>query len=122
MSSFVTVATFTNSFNAHLLKGRLEAEGIPAYIKDEHTVGVNPLYDVALGGIKLQVAEEQETEARRILAENGYVQPLPVTPVTPTKKPLHPLLSFLWHVFLFCMLLLLLYIIDEMPAIPAKAY
>jgi hypothetical protein len=73
--SLVTIATFFNSFNMHVVKGRLEHEGIPSFAKDEHTVTVNPLYGGALGGIKLQVREEDAPQAKMILAEMGYVQP-----------------------------------------------
>ncbi len=109
--SLVTVATFSNAFNMHVIKGRLETEGIPAFAKDEHTVTANAFYAGALGGIKLQVREEDATDAQRILNELGYVMPRYVPP--PEKKKWHPLLRFLLFILLFVALLGLLYIIDD---------
>jgi hypothetical protein len=35
MEELITIATFPNAVNAHLLKSRLEAEGIRCYLHDE---------------------------------------------------------------------------------------
>lgn len=110
--SLVTIATFSNAFNMNVLKGRLEAEGIPAFAKDEHTVTTNPLYGGALGGIKLQVREEDEDEARRILGEFGYVQPQ-WTPPAPVKKQKHPLVQFLIYLFWFALMLAVIYYVHD---------
>lgn len=109
--SLVTIATFSNAFNMNVMKGRLETEGIPAFAKDEHTVTTNPFYGGALGGIKLQVLEEDVTEAQRILNETGYVQPRYVP--EPEKKQWHPLLRFLVFMLLFTAILGLLFLIDD---------
>lgn len=54
---------------AYIVKGRLEDEGITCYIRDEHILSVNPLYNSALGGIKLCVQESDVESAMKILAE-----------------------------------------------------
>lgn len=64
----VTIATFNELTEAHILKGRLEAEGILCFLGDEHIVGVQPFYSVAVGGVKLKVTEGDVAEARAILA------------------------------------------------------
>ncbi|MDX5482766.1 MAG: DUF2007 domain-containing protein [Hymenobacteraceae bacterium] len=64
----VTVATFHELTEAHILKGRLEAEGILCFLGDEHIVGVQPFYSVAVGGVKLKVTEEDVMEAKAILS------------------------------------------------------
>jgi len=64
---FVTIATFNEPTEAHILKGRLEAEGIVCFLGDEHIVGAHPFYAVAVGGVKLKVAESDSEEARGIL-------------------------------------------------------
>jgi hypothetical protein len=46
---------------------RLEAEGIRAYLQDEHTVTINPIFSNAIGGIKLMVFEQQVARARELL-------------------------------------------------------
>ncbi|OKL41813.1 putative signal transducing protein [Pontibacter flavimaris] len=64
----VTIATFNELTEAHILKGRLEAEGILCFLGDEHIVGVHPFYSVAVGGVKLKVTEGDVMEAKAILA------------------------------------------------------
>lgn len=64
----ITVATFSQPTEAHILKGRLEAEGIPCFLGDEHIIAAQPLYSVAVGGVKLQVTEGDEEEARVMIA------------------------------------------------------
>ncbi|MDX5418448.1 MAG: DUF2007 domain-containing protein [Hymenobacteraceae bacterium] len=63
----VTVATFSQPTEAYILKGRLEAEGIPCFLGDEHIIAAQPLYSVAVGGVKLQVTEGDEEEAREMI-------------------------------------------------------
>ncbi|MBD1396884.1 DUF2007 domain-containing protein [Pontibacter sp. JH31] len=63
----VTVATFSQPTEAYILKGRLEAEGIPCFLGDEHIIAAQPLYSVAVGGVKLQVTEGDEQEAREMI-------------------------------------------------------
>ncbi|WP_018479737.1 putative signal transducing protein [Pontibacter roseus] len=64
----ITIATFNQPTEAHILKGRLEAEGIPCFLGDEHIIAAQPLYSVAVGGVKLRVTEGDEQEAREMLA------------------------------------------------------
>lgn len=64
----ITVATFSQPTEAHILKGRLEAEGIPCFLGDEHIIAAQPLYSVAVGGVKLQVTEGDAEEALEMLA------------------------------------------------------
>lgn len=63
----VTVATFNMPYQAHLAKSRLEAAGIPAFIRDEHLVRMLPFLSQALGEVKLQVPDVHLKEAREIL-------------------------------------------------------
>ncbi|MEJ2344832.1 MAG: DUF2007 domain-containing protein [Gammaproteobacteria bacterium] len=64
----VTVATFDNMVDAHIALGRLQAEGIPATLADENLVQTDWLYSIAVGGIKLQVADADAGRARLVLA------------------------------------------------------
>ena len=72
----VTVGSYTYPFEAHVARGRLEAEGIPAYVADEHTINMYSLYSVAMGGVRVQVPDEYAERARAILqsAEPGNLQ------------------------------------------------
>jgi predicted nucleic-acid-binding Zn-ribbon protein len=67
MSKYVTVGAYNNPLEAHLAKGRLEVEGIPAYLAHEHHVWANWVYSQALGGVKVQVTEEHAGNAAKIL-------------------------------------------------------
>lgn len=64
----VTVGTYENTADAHIALGRLKAEGIPAFLADEHLVQADWLYSIAVGGIKLQVEPRYAERAREILA------------------------------------------------------
>ncbi len=68
--NFVTVATFNLAHQAHLVKGKLESEGIPCIITDEHTITMNWFYSYALGGIKVKVLEINYQKALRILKDD----------------------------------------------------
>jgi predicted Zn-ribbon and HTH transcriptional regulator len=53
---------------AHLVRSRLEAAGLQAFLTDEHIVSVQWLYSSAVGGVKVVVPEADLEEAREILA------------------------------------------------------
>ena len=62
-----TIATFDNMPAAHIAKGRLEAEGITCWLKDENLGQTDWLYNIAVGWIKLQVEPHYAELARAIL-------------------------------------------------------
>jgi hypothetical protein len=64
----ITVARFDTMPDAHIAKGKLEAEGIPCLLLDEHLVQTDWLYAIAVGGIKLQVPEAHAERALAVLA------------------------------------------------------
>jgi len=74
--NLITLKTFDNSIDANMLRCQLELEGIQSYLKDENTITTNPLYNVALGGIKLQVFEQDFEQAKL------YLEKLESTPYT----------------------------------------
>ncbi|WP_223908677.1 putative signal transducing protein [Geobacter sp. AOG1] len=63
----VTIAVFGAPYEAEMAKADLEACGIPAFVLDQFTIGANPLYSNALGGIKLQVPASFAEEAHKII-------------------------------------------------------
>ena len=65
----VTVRTFDNSIQAHLLKSKLESEDITCYLFDENIVGLNPLYNITVGGIKLKIHKADIDRAAVIIQE-----------------------------------------------------
>lgn len=52
-----TVTTHTTAIEAHIVRCRLEHEGIPASVAFEHHVWAMWSYSAALGGVKVQVPE-----------------------------------------------------------------
>lgn len=66
--ALVTLKTFDNHIDAHLLKTKLESEGIACFIFDENIVTLNPLYNVGVHGIKLKIMESDAGRAMEILA------------------------------------------------------
>ncbi len=63
----ITIATFDTMPAAHIAKGRLEAEDIPCWLKDENLGQTDWLYNIAVGWIKLQVHPAHAEQARIIL-------------------------------------------------------
>lgn len=68
----LTVHRLHTSIDAHLLQNYLESEGIESFILDEHTVDVNPLFSNAIGGVRLQVREEDAPRAVALIEEYTY--------------------------------------------------
>ena len=61
----VTVTRVFNSLEAEMLRGCLEAEGIPATLGDAQTVQTDTLLTVALGGIRVMVPSPFADAARQ---------------------------------------------------------
>jgi hypothetical protein len=65
---WVTVARFGDALRAEAPRIRLEAEGIPTFV-DCARMGSPSMYQVATGGVKLQVPESLAADARVLLAQ-----------------------------------------------------
>ena len=71
-SSLVTVATFSYAPEMGLVRSKLESEGIQCYVKDEL---VSQTYiQNAVGGMKLQVKEEDAERALEIIEKMGVFE------------------------------------------------
>lgn len=66
-NKLITVASCSEPIEGHLLRTRLEAEGIRCFVADEHTISANWFYSNAIGGVKLQVQEADLDTARTVL-------------------------------------------------------
>lgn len=64
---FIPIFSYDNYLFAHIAMGRLEEEGINCWLRDEHTITINPILSNAVGGIKLMVATPQAERAASIL-------------------------------------------------------
>lgn len=69
--NLVTIGSYSTPYEANMVKSQLESAGIPVFVADEHTVGMNWLYSNALGGVKVQVPESLASEAQSILASEA---------------------------------------------------
>jgi hypothetical protein len=68
--SWITIARYSLPYEAHLDRARLESEGIVSVIADEYTINMDWLYSNALGGVRLQVDEADQSRAVDILNED----------------------------------------------------
>jgi hypothetical protein len=82
----VTVRRYRDLSEAYVGRSLLESAGIPAWVADEHLVRMNWFLSNSVGGMRLQVDEQDEADAREILEaeapptipygeEGTYVQP-----------------------------------------------
>ncbi|MDT0538439.1 MULTISPECIES: DUF2007 domain-containing protein [Croceitalea] len=62
----ITLGSFEFLADVQIIKGKLESEGISVTLKDANTVGVEPFASNAIGGIKLQVHQEDKERAQEI--------------------------------------------------------
>src|SRR6187551_3432802 len=69
----VTIATYAKPEEAHLARLRLCREDIPAFVKGEHLVQTAWTWTILVGGVKLQVAEEDAEEALALLRAEPVV-------------------------------------------------
>jgi len=66
---FYTLAAFEYVADVQILKGRLEADGIPVFLRDENILNSDPLISNAIGGVKLQVYFSDKERATEIYNE-----------------------------------------------------
>ena len=66
-----TIATFSKPEEAHLFRTRLEAAGVQAFVQDEHFVQLDWLYSNAIGGVRVQIADEDFDAVREFLAADS---------------------------------------------------
>jgi hypothetical protein len=119
MDRFVTVLILNNPIDLIVLRTRLEDEAIDYLVPDELTTQVNPLYSVAVGGVRLQVRESQVSEVQELLKELGYWEEQKsertfldkfdsATSQVPFLNTIQPLFRFLILVTIFVLVLLAL--------------
>ncbi len=66
----VRIATYITAIDAHLARGRLEVEGIPAFVAHEHHVGLEWNIALAMTSIKIYVHPSHAQRAVKIIAEH----------------------------------------------------
>lgn len=70
MISLIIIASYRDLPLAELAKSKLESEGIPCFLLNKNMIGLNWLYSNALGGVELQVRNEDAEKASEILKED----------------------------------------------------
>jgi len=71
----VVYSTYYNPIEAHIIKSKLEDSEIPCFLTDENVATVQPLYNQAIGGVKLNVFEKDIERINALLTEEHYGQP-----------------------------------------------
>ena len=67
--SYTTLVVFDYSTEAYLVKSKLDSENIRTLLKDEKTIDSDPLISQAIGGVKLQVHNDDLERALVIYNE-----------------------------------------------------
>jgi len=65
----ITFKTFYDPMLAHVIRTRIEAQGIPCFLSDENFITAQPIFNQATGGIKLNVFEHDLDKCQAILTE-----------------------------------------------------
>lgn len=65
----VVVARFIFPYQAHMLAGKLEVEGIQAFVHGEHFMGMDLLYNGLAGGVRVEVRLSDLESANEILKQ-----------------------------------------------------
>ncbi len=68
-AKLVTLTTYTYATEAYVLLAKLEAEGIKHVLKNEHLLATQQFLSNAVGGLDVQVEEQDLERARAILTE-----------------------------------------------------
>ena len=66
-NTFITIARYQYSSEAQIVKGRIEADGIEVFLRDNITIDTDPLVSNAIGGVKLKVLAKDASKAKAIL-------------------------------------------------------
>lgn len=72
---FVTVYNSLDTGNAMLVKSQLDAAGFTTLVPDEHSNFAIEGSTLAIGGLRIQVPEDQEQDARNFLSANFPDEP-----------------------------------------------
>src|ERR1700712_570526 len=72
----ITLEQYYDPMLAHIIRTRLEDNGIPCFIADDNIISANPIYNQAVGGIKLKIFEHDLERCREILATEGDLHEL----------------------------------------------
>lgn len=66
----IVYRTFYNPIEANIIKAKLEDFGIPCFLTDENVATIQPLFNQAIGGVKLNVFEKNVAEIDALLVDD----------------------------------------------------
>ena len=66
----IVYRTFYNPIEANIIKTRLEDAEIPCFLTDENVATIQPPYNQAIGGVKLNVFEKDVEQINTLLADD----------------------------------------------------
>lgn len=67
----ITFETYYDPMLAQIVRTRLEDSGVPCFIADDNLATMYPLYNNAIGGIKLKIFARDIEKCRAIMTEEG---------------------------------------------------
>jgi len=67
MGPLALLARVLDPMQAHILQGRLQAEGIPVFVADAQLVQTNSLWTFALGGVRVMVPRHLLARAHEVM-------------------------------------------------------
>jgi hypothetical protein len=67
----VVYSTYYDPMEANIIKAKLEDSGFACFLADENVATLNPLYNQAIGGVKLIVFERDVEAINALLAEDN---------------------------------------------------
>jgi DNA-directed RNA polymerase subunit RPC12/RpoP len=70
----ITFETYHDPMLAHIIRTKLEAYGIPCFIKDDNLAGLNPLYNSGISGIQVNIFERDLERCLEIVAQDDSLQ------------------------------------------------
>ena len=73
MEKWVTILTFKSAPEAHLIKTKLESQGIRVFLKNEYTAQLAPHTTEPASPIKMRIHEDDLDKAVKILKESGHL-------------------------------------------------
>lgn len=69
LDDLVVVGRFIFPYQAHMLAGKLETEGIQAFVHGENLMGMNMLYNGLAGGVRVEVKRSDLEAANEVLKQ-----------------------------------------------------
>ncbi|WP_293309254.1 DUF2007 domain-containing protein [Pedobacter sp. UBA5917] len=67
----VVYSTYYNPMEANIIRAKLEDSGFACFLADENVATIQPLYNQAIGGVKLIVFERDVEAINTLLAEDN---------------------------------------------------